>query len=73
MNASAMWRRLDTPGHDAAHVTGTSDGWRLEGIAVFAHDLGLLAFPIGWSADGTGTPGTAALGDGSATSLSTSK
>ena len=37
---SALWRRLDTPGHDAAHVTRTADGWRLEGVAVFAHDLG---------------------------------
>lgn len=37
---SAFWRRLDTPGHDAAHVRRTADGWRLEGSAVFAHDRG---------------------------------
>jgi hypothetical protein len=37
---SALWRRLDTPGHDAAHVSRTANGWRLEGGAVFAHELG---------------------------------
>ena len=37
---SAFWRRLDTSGHDAAHVTRTADGWRLEGTAVFAHGRG---------------------------------
>ena len=40
MARSALWRRLDTPGHDAANVTRTANGWRLEGTAVFAHDLG---------------------------------
>jgi hypothetical protein len=40
MTRSALWRRLDTPGHDAAHVTRTADGWRLEGTAVFGHELG---------------------------------
>jgi hypothetical protein len=37
---SALWRRLDTPGHDGAHVSRVDDGWRLEGLAVFAHELG---------------------------------
>jgi hypothetical protein len=37
---TAFWRRLDTPGHDAAQVNRTADGWRLEGTAVFAHELG---------------------------------
>jgi uncharacterized protein len=37
---SAIWRRLDTRGHDAAHVMRTSDGWRLEGVAVFVHERG---------------------------------
>jgi hypothetical protein len=37
MTISALWRRLDTPGHDAALVNATADGWRLEGAAVFAH------------------------------------
>ena len=37
---SAFWRRLDTPGHDAAHVSRAADGWRLEGTTVFAHEHG---------------------------------
>jgi uncharacterized protein len=37
---TALWRRLDTPGHDAAHVSRTAGGWRLEGTAVFAHERG---------------------------------
>ena len=36
----ASWRRIDTPGHDAARVYRVADGWRLEGRAVFAHDEG---------------------------------
>src|SRR5688572_25304469 len=40
MTVSALWRRLDTPGHDAAHVSRTDDGWHLEGTAVFAHERG---------------------------------
>ena len=33
--ASALWRRLDTPGHDAAWLEHTPDGWLLWGTAVF--------------------------------------
>ncbi len=40
MRASALWRRLDTPGHDAAHVWDTRQGWHLEGHAVFKHERG---------------------------------
>jgi uncharacterized protein len=40
MMISGFWRRLDTPGHDAAHVSRTADGWHLEGVAVFAHEHG---------------------------------
>lgn len=40
MKASALWRRLDTPGHDAAHVWQTPQGWHLEGHAVFKHEQG---------------------------------
>jgi uncharacterized protein len=29
------WRRLDSPGHDAATLLAVDDGWRLEGAAVF--------------------------------------
>lgn len=34
-DVSAIWRRLDTPGHDAALVTANGDGWMLIGSAVF--------------------------------------
>lgn len=40
MFISALWRRLDTPGHDAVQVVRAGDGWRLDGAAVFAHQLG---------------------------------
>jgi hypothetical protein len=36
--ASALWRRLDTPGHDACRLVRQADGWRLEGTAVFRQD-----------------------------------
>jgi hypothetical protein len=29
------WRRLDSPGHDAATLFAVADSWRLEGAAVF--------------------------------------
>ena len=38
--ASAFWRRLDTPGHDACRVFRVADGLQLEGSAVFRHDGG---------------------------------
>lgn len=34
--ARALWRRLDTPGHDACRLLRQGQGWRLEGAAVFA-------------------------------------
>jgi len=34
---SALWRRLDTPGHDACRLAGTEHGWELAGTAVFRH------------------------------------
>ena len=37
MNAHAIWRRLDAPGHDAALLTPTEAGWSLTGAAVFSH------------------------------------
>ena len=40
IEASALWRRLDTPGHDAARLLRTSPGRRLEGGAVFHHESG---------------------------------
>lgn len=36
--ASILWRRLDTPGHDACHLCERDGGWNLEGAAVFRHD-----------------------------------
>lgn len=34
--AVAFWRRLDRPGHDAATIERTGDGWTLTGIAAFS-------------------------------------
>ncbi len=36
--ASAFWRRMDAPGHDACRLVREADGWRLEGTAVFRQD-----------------------------------
>jgi uncharacterized protein len=35
MAATILWRRLDTPGHDACRLEEGDAGWRLEGTAVF--------------------------------------
>jgi uncharacterized protein len=35
---SILWRRLDTPGHDACRLEKTRAGWSLEGSAVFRED-----------------------------------
>jgi len=35
--AAILWRRLDTPGHDACRLAATDGGWRLRGTAVFRH------------------------------------
>lgn len=40
MSEFAIWRRLDTPGHDAALLTRTDAGWLLTGTAVFKHEAG---------------------------------
>jgi uncharacterized protein len=32
---TALWQRLDTPGHDACVVRRVAGGWRLNGTAVF--------------------------------------
>jgi uncharacterized protein len=36
--STMLWRRLDTPGHDACRLTGGRDGWHLEGAAAFLHE-----------------------------------
>ncbi len=33
-----LWRRLDTPGHDACRLEQTDSGWRVDGAAAFRHD-----------------------------------
>jgi len=33
-----LWRRLDTPGHDACRLEESHSGWELEGTAIFRHD-----------------------------------
>lgn len=38
-----LWRRLDTPGHDACRLVQRRSGWRLEGSAVFQHATGAPA------------------------------
>ena len=35
---SILWRRLDTPGHDACRLDQLDGGWRLDGTAVFRHE-----------------------------------
>jgi hypothetical protein len=37
MAESILWRRLDTPGHDACRLDRSATGWQLEGTAVFLH------------------------------------
>jgi uncharacterized protein len=32
---SILWRRLESPGHDACRLDRTEDGWQLDGAAVF--------------------------------------
>jgi uncharacterized protein len=38
--ASALWRRLDTPGHDTCCLQQGGIGWSLLGTAVFRHESG---------------------------------
>lgn len=33
-----LWRRLDTPGHDACRLEQRNGGWHLKGTAVFRHE-----------------------------------
>lgn len=36
--SSALWRRLDLPGHDAVRLSERAEGWLLAGVAVFLHE-----------------------------------
>jgi hypothetical protein len=38
MERAILWRRLDEPGHDAAHLLLRDSCWHLTGTAVFSHD-----------------------------------
>lgn len=59
-SASALWRRLDTPGHDAAWVQQTDSGWVLRGAAVFLHNNGpaCLSYEVICAADWSTTRGS---------------
>jgi len=41
--ATALWRRTDRPGHDAARLLRTATSWRIEGLATFRHAEGPAA------------------------------
>ena len=56
---SILWRRLDSPGHDACRLVERDGAWRLEGAAAFMHD-GVptsLAYEIACDADWRTTVG----------------
>jgi uncharacterized protein len=38
LEATALWRRLDTIGTDAARLFRNQSGWQLQGTAVFLHE-----------------------------------
>lgn len=40
MTASAIWRRLDVPGHDVCWLHRHNDGWTLQGSAIYCHETG---------------------------------
>ena len=59
-SASALWRRLDTPGYDAAWLEQSPTGWTLRGTAVFLHANGpaCLTYEVTCAADWTTTRGS---------------
>jgi hypothetical protein len=60
LSASCLWRRLDTPGHDAAWLEQTASGWVLRGSAVFLHGNGpaCLTYEVTCAHDWTTTRGS---------------
>jgi uncharacterized protein len=38
MLASVLWKRLDSPGHDACSLGETEAGWQIDGAATFLHE-----------------------------------
>ncbi|HEX6277218.1 MAG TPA: putative glycolipid-binding domain-containing protein [Polyangiaceae bacterium] len=51
--ATVLWRRLDSPGHDACRLEQAVLGWRLDGAATFRHEgvAALLAYRVACDAD----------------------
>jgi uncharacterized protein len=47
-----LWRRLDTPGHDACRLEEQRDGWRIEGVTVFRYEAGVAALVYQLECDG---------------------
>lgn len=41
--ASMLWRRLDTPGHDACRLERSGDNWQIDGAAAFRNEDGRIA------------------------------
>lgn len=37
-DVTVLWRRLDSPGHEACRLLSRDSGWQLSGTAVFAHE-----------------------------------
>ena len=60
MTTTAVWRRLDAPGHDACRLTGSADGWQIEGTAIFVQDgkHGHLAYRVQCAKDWVTQEGT---------------
>jgi hypothetical protein len=55
MTLSALWRRLDEPGHDVARLEATDRGWLLSGAAVYLSSEGpaLLNYSVQLAEDWT--------------------
>jgi hypothetical protein len=49
---SVLWRRVDTPGHDACRLERTEGGWRVTGMAVFRHERGAAQLHYEATCDG---------------------
>jgi hypothetical protein len=48
----SLWRRLDRPGHDAAYLRPSGEGWTLSGSAVFLDEAGPAALSYSVEVDG---------------------
>jgi hypothetical protein len=60
MTLSALWRRLDEPGHDIAQLRQAEDGWLLSGTTVYLSRAGpsRLDYTVQLAADWTSISGT---------------